>query len=85
MESKANIQHNKLMYLEDTMSMYGVYNAETLEKLVHTVHVMHNNTTPNEKLFAGKFRSAFSWYVNQRGVQHYPISTLLYLRTLREK
>ena len=31
MENKANIQHNKLMHLEDSMVMYGVYNTETLE------------------------------------------------------
>ena len=33
MSEKANIQCNKLMKLDDTMLMYGVYNAETLEKL----------------------------------------------------
>ena len=27
------------------MVMYGVYNAETLEKLINTVHQMHNITT----------------------------------------
>ena len=32
METKAIIQCNKLMHLEDSMIMYGVYNAETLEK-----------------------------------------------------
>ena len=73
------------MHLEDTMVKYGVYNAETLEKLINTVHIMHNNTTPNEKLFAGDFSSACTWYINQRGVQNYAVNTLLYLRTLREK
>ena len=48
MEHKANIQHNKFMHLEVTMVMYGVYTAETLEKVVNTVNTMHNNTTPNE-------------------------------------
>ena len=33
MDSKANIQHNKLMQLENSMLMYGIYNVETLEKL----------------------------------------------------
>ena len=32
MDSKAGIQHNKLMQLENSMLMYGVYIAETLEK-----------------------------------------------------
>ena len=49
------IQCNKLMHLEDSMVMYGIYNAETLEKLTGTVHHMHSITTSNEKLFAGKY------------------------------
>ena len=35
MDSKATIQCNKLMQLENSMLMYGVYNAETLEKLIN--------------------------------------------------
>ena len=31
METKTNIQCNKLIHLEDSMVMYGIYNAETLE------------------------------------------------------
>ena len=85
MESKANIQCNKLMHLEDNMVMYGVYDTETLEKLVNTVHTMQNTTTPNERLFTGDFSSAFTGYINKRGVWHYAVNTLLYLRTLREK
>ena len=34
MNNKANIQHNKLMKLDDTMLMYGIYNVETLDKLI---------------------------------------------------
>ena len=34
MSNKANIQCNKLMKLDDTMLMYGIYNAEMLEKLI---------------------------------------------------
>ena len=47
MEPKADIQCNKLMHLEDSMVMYGVYNAETLEKLINTVYQIHNITTSN--------------------------------------
>ena len=85
MEAKANIQDKKLMHLEDTVVMYGVYNAETLEKVVNAVHIMHNKTTPNEILFAGDFSSVFTWFINQRGVQHYAVNPLLFMRTLIEK
>ena len=32
METRTNIQHNKLMHLEDSVVMYGIYNAGILEK-----------------------------------------------------
>ena len=38
MDNKATIQCNKLMQLENSMLMYDIYNAETLEKLINTVH-----------------------------------------------
>ena len=34
--------------------MYGVYNSDTLEDLIDTVHKLHNRTTWNEKLFSGQ-------------------------------
>ena len=37
MDSKTTIQCNKLMQLENSMCMYGVYNAGTLEKPINTV------------------------------------------------
>ena len=48
------IQHYKPMHLEDSMVVYGIYNAKTLEKCINTVHHIHNITSPNEKLFAGQ-------------------------------
>ena len=38
MDSKTDIQCNRLMHMENSMLMCGVYNAETLEKLIKTVH-----------------------------------------------
>ena len=40
----------KVYHLEDSMVMYSIYNAGTLEKLITTVHQVHNSTTPNERL-----------------------------------
>ena len=37
MDSKTTIQCNKLIQLENSMLIYGIYNAETLEKLIDTV------------------------------------------------
>ena len=85
METKVDIQHNRLIHLKDSMFMYGIYNAETLENLINIVHQMHNTTTPNERLFTGELSTAFTWYVNKNGVYHYAINSLLYLRRLTEK
>ena len=50
-DSKATIQCNKLMQLENSMFMYGIYNAETLAKLINTVHNIHNTASLHERLF----------------------------------
>ena len=83
-ENKVNLQYNKVIHLEDSMVMYDIYNAETLEKLITTVHKMHNITTPIERLITGKLGSSFTWYVTNEGVNHYAMNTLLYLRMVRE-
>ena len=87
MESKTTIQHNKLMHLENSMLMYGVYNAEMSEKLIDTVHQIHNTTSSYERLFAGQQSSLTlrSLYANALGLPHYSINSLLYLRTVQDK
>ena len=73
------------MHIEDSMVMYGTYSAETLEKLPTTIHMMHNITTPNERLFTSKLNSLLAWYLTKEGVNHYAINSLLYLTILKEK
>ena len=87
MDSKIAIQHKKLMQLENSMVMYGIYNAETLEQLINTVHHIHNTTSSNETLFAGQENSLTLGllYTNAQGIQHYSINSLLYLRTVKDK
>ena len=53
MDSKTTIQHNKIIQLGNSMLMYDIYNAETLEKLMTTVHQIYNTTSSHERLFAG--------------------------------
>ena len=86
MENKTTIQCNKLMQLENSMLMYGVYNAEMLEMVINTVHHIHN-TSSYETLFAGQQSSLTlrSLYANALGLQQYSINSLLYLRTVQDK
>ena len=45
MNDEAEFQHNKLLKSDNTMLMYSIYNAETLEKLINTVQELHNVTS----------------------------------------
>ena len=73
METKVDIQCNRLIHLEYSMVMCGVYNAETFKELFKTVQQMLNTTNPNEKLFTGELSTAFIWYVHKNGLHHYAI------------
>ena len=75
------------MHLENSMLMYGVYNAETLEKLIKTVHDVHNTTTLHERLFMEQHSpSVFkTLYVHSLGLHHCSINSLLYLITIQNK
>ena len=54
MDSKTTIQCNTLIQLKNSVLIYGIYIAETLDQLINTVHDIHNTTSSNEKLFAGQ-------------------------------
>ena len=58
MDSKTTIQHSKLIQLENSMLMYGIYNAETLEKLIDAVHQIHNTISSHKRLLAGQQSSS---------------------------
>ena len=67
------------------MIMHGIYNSDTLEILIDTVHRLHNQTTWNEQLFTGKINNSYGWYLLEKGVGHYAINSLLFLTTARGK
>ena len=66
------------------MLMYGIYNAETLERLIKTVHEIHSATSSHEKLFAGDHDHALFriLYPDALGVQQYATNLLLFLRVI---
>ena len=68
--------------------MYRVYNAETLEKVVETVQVLHSRQSLVEQLFAGQQIAVYDIYSklqNAHGVQHYVMNALLYLHAIKGK
>ena len=87
MSNQANIHCNKLMKLDDTMLMYGIYNVETFEKLINTLYELHNVTFSHEKLFAGEHNPSLfrMLYTNALGIQQYATNSLLFLRIIQDK
>ena len=85
MESKGDLKCNNIFHLEDSEVLYGIYNSDTLETLIDTVHRLCNECTWNEKLLAGKIEDWYCWYLSERGVNHYAINSMLFLTTAREK
>ena len=87
MNNEVNFQHNKLLKLDNTMLMYGIYNAETLEKLINTVQGIHNVTSSHERLFTGEHNPALFrlLYTNALGTQQYAFNSLLFLRIVHDK
>ena len=88
MSSKVDIQRNKLIHIENTLVVYGVYNAETLEKFIKTVHTLHSRQCMYEKLFVGQITKVYEYYSQIHGdcgIQHYAINSMLYLRTIKDK
>ena len=81
-----DMQRTKLMHLENTLVMYGIYNAETLEKLVKTAQVIHSRQSLIEGLYSGQSVAAYEAYSQMHGacsIQHYAINSMLYLHMIK--
>ena len=63
------------------MIRYGVYNIDTLEKLIQMVHKL----VWFERLYVGHVNKWFEMYSSSQGANYYAINSLLYLRTIQEK
>ena len=88
MSVSTDVQRNKFMHLENILVMYRIYNAETLEKLVKMVQVIHNRQSLIEGLFAGQSVAAYKAYSQMHGaccIQHYAINSMLYLHMIKDK
>ena len=85
--NQCTVPENTKLLQENSVLMYGVYNAETLEKLMNTVDDIHNTTSSHERLFAGKHSPSTLWtlYAHSLGLQHYSTNSLLCLRIIQDK
>ena len=86
LNSRTNIDHNRMYHLEDTMIMYGKYSSDILMELVNIVHQMQNVTTWKEKIFVSEMKH---WLKHKLEDIHsefdYSIDAVLFLTTVKEK
>ena len=84
--SRSEIDHNRVYHLEDTMIMYGKFNSDTVMELVKTVHQMQNVTIWKEKNFVSEMNK---WLKHKLADMHnefnYSIDSVLFLTTVKEK
>ena len=72
----------------NTLVMYGVYNAETLEKLIKLIHILHCRQSIYEIFFAGQITKDYKYYSQMHGhhgIQHGTLDSMLYLRTIKDR
>ena len=86
LNSRTNIDHNRVYHLEDTMIMYGKYNSDTLMELVNTVHQMQNVNTWKEKIFVSKMNNWLKCKLEDIHSEFdYSMDAVLFLTTIKEK
>ena len=86
LNSKTNLDHNRVYHMEDTMIMYGKYNSDTLMELVNKVHQMQNVTTWKEKVFVSEMNEWLKCKLEDiHNEFDYSIDAALFLTTVKEK
>ena len=87
MSVKMDAHRNKSMHLENSLTMCGVYNTETLSKLVKTLQVLQSPITCRTTICRSTIVAyqIYSRMQDAHGVQHYITNVLLYLCTIKEK
>ena len=78
--NRASIQCNKPIHLENSMVMYGICNADTLEHLIQTVHCKQNATNSHERLFTGQGSTA-TINLNMQTCKVYKTTPLIHFYT----
>ena len=66
------------------MIMYGVYNVDTLEKLIQMVHKVNNRSVWYKKIYAVLVNKWFEMYSASQGANYFAIHSLLYYELFKK-
>ena len=58
------------------MIMHGVYNVDTLKRIIQMVHNMNNWSIRYERFYAGHVNKWFEMYLASQGANYYAIHSL---------
>ena len=86
LNSRTNIDHNRVYQLEDTMIMYGKYNSDILMALIDMEHQMQNVTIWKEKIFVSEMNDWLKHRLEDVSSEFdYSMDAALFLTTVKEK
>ena len=86
LNSRTNVDHNRVYHLEDTMIMYGKYSSDTLMELVNMVYQKQNVTTWKEKIFVSEMNNWLKRKLEDICSEFdYSMHAVLFLTTVKEK
>ena len=86
LNSRTNIDHNRVYHLEDTMIIYGKYNSDNLLELINKVHQMQIVTMWKEKIFVSEMNNWLKCKLEDLHSEFdYSMDTVLFLTIIKEK
>ena len=86
LNSKTNIDLNRVYHLEDTMIMYSKYNSDPLMEFFNMVHQVQNVTIWKEKVFVSKMKGWLKCKLEDIHSEFdYSIGAVLFLTAVKEK
>ena len=50
MERSIHVARNRLFHLEDALTMYGTYDAQSIERIIKTINKLYNDSTGYKKI-----------------------------------
>ena len=72
-------------FLEEAMTLYGTYSADSIEEIVDVINHLYENLTKHDKILGGSHPKWYKENIMERRVAHMALNSLLYLHELQMK
>ena len=85
LRNQQNFQMNRLEYLEEAMTLKGIYNTNIIDKIVDAINQLHKNIFYHEKKITGKISHWYKKKYYEWRISNLILNSLLYLQDLQMK